>query len=149
MKKIFLMLALALPLFASAQLPQVEKLNNKYSNTEGVTAMTIDKQMISMFIGGAANLDFIDSISIIMTESAEHVQAIANDANKVIKKLNAETLITADNEGQRVGVYYLKDGDIFTNIFVTIKEASEAGFIAINGEIPQENIDELIQMVNQ
>ena len=137
-----------LPIMAMAQLPHFAKLGEKYNGMEGVTAMTINKQMISMFAGENADFDFVDEIQILLSEDAGIASNIVKDAKKAVKKSKIEELVSANDDGATVTVYTKSDGDIFTDLVVVVENEDPSGFIVITGDIPQEKISEIIKIAN-
>ena len=137
-----------LPIMAMAQLPHFAKLGEKYNGMEGVTAMTINKQMISMFAGENANFDFVDEIQILLSEDAGVASNIIKDAKKAVKKSKIEELVSANEDGATFTVYTKSDGDIFTDIVVVVENEDPSGFIVITGDIPQEKISEIVKIAN-
>ena len=133
---------------AMAQLPHFSKLNEKYNGQDGVTAMTINKQMISMFAGGDANFDFVDEIQILLSEDTDVANSIVKDAKKAVKKSKVEELVSANDDGATFTIYTKSDGDIFTDIVVIIENEDPSGFIVITGDIPQDKISEIVKIAN-
>ena len=137
-----------LPIMAMAQLPHFAKLGEKYNGMEGVTAMTVNKQMISMFAGENADFDFVDEIQILLCEDADVAKSIVKDAKKAVKKSKIEELVSANEDGATFTVYTKSDGDIFTDIVVVVENEDPSGFIVITGDIPQEKISEVVKIAN-
>ncbi len=137
-----------LPIMAMAQLPHFAKLGEKYNGMEGVTAMTVNKQMISMFAGENADFDFVDEVQILLCEDADVAKSIVKDAKKAVKKSKIEELVSANEDGATFTVYTKSDGDIFTDIVVVVENEDPSGFIVITGDIPQEKISEIVKIVN-
>ena len=137
-----------LPIMAMAQLPHFAKLGEKYNGMEGVTAMTINKQMIAMFAGENADFDFVDEIQILLCEDADVAKSIVKDAKKAVKKSKIEELVSANEDGATFTVYTKSDGDIFTDIVVVVENEDPSGFIVITGDIPQEKISEIVKIAN-
>ena len=133
---------------AMAKLPHFAKLGEKYNGMEGVTAMTVNKQMISMFAGENADFDFVDEIQILLCEDAGVASNIVKDAKKAIKKSKIEELVSANEDGATFTVYTKRDGDIFTDIVVVVENEDPSGFIVITGDIPQEKISEVVKIAN-
>jgi hypothetical protein len=133
---------------AMAQLPHFAKLGEKYNGMEGVTAMTVNKQMISMFAGENADFDFVDEIQILLCEDAGVASNIVKDAKKAVKKSKIEELVSANEDGATFTVYTKSDGDIFTDIVVLVENEDPSGFIVITGDIPQEKISEIVKIAN-
>ena len=137
-----------LPIMAMAQLPHFAKLGEKYNGMEGVTAMTVNKQMIAMFAGENADFDFVDEIQILLCEDADVAKSIVKDAKKAVKKSKIEELVSANEDGATFTVYTKSDGDIFTDIVVVVENEDPSGFIVITGDIPQEKISEIVKIAN-
>ncbi|MBQ1173593.1 MAG: DUF4252 domain-containing protein, partial [Alistipes sp.] len=121
MKHTILLVMMMLPIMAMAQLPHFAKLGDKYNGKEGVTAMTINKQMISMFAGENADFDFVDEVQILLCEDAGVASNIVKDAKKAVKKSKIEELVSANEDGATFTVYTKSDGDIFTDIVVVVE----------------------------
>ena len=137
-----------LPIMAMAQIPHFAKLGEKYNGMEGVTAMTINKQMIAMFAGENADFDFVDEVQILLCEDAGVASNIVKDAKKAVKKSKIEELVSANEDGATFTVYTKSDGDIFTDIVVVVENEDPSGFIVITGDIPQEKISEIVKIAN-
>ena len=137
-----------LPIMAMAQLPHFAKLGEKYNGMEGVTAMTVNKQMIAMFAGENADFDFVDEVQILLCEDAGVASNIVKDAKKAVKKSKIEELVSANEDGATFTVYTKSDGDIFTDIVVVVENEDPSGFIVITGDIPQEKISEIVKIAN-
>ena len=137
-----------LPIMAMAQLPHFAKLGEKYNGMEGVTAMTVNKQMIAMFAGENADFDFVDEVQILLCEDAGVASNIVKDAKKAVKKSKIEELVSANEDGATFTVYTKGEGDIFTDIVVVVENEDPSGFIVITGDIPQEKISEIIKIAN-
>ena len=148
MKRSILLVLMMLPIMAMAQLPHFAKLNEKYNGMEGVTAMTINKQMLAMFVGGNAEFDFIDEIQILLSEDAGVANNIVKDAKKAVKKSKIEELVSANDDGATFTVYTKSDGDIFTDLVVVVENEDPSGFVVITGDIPQEKISEVVKIAN-
>ena len=148
MKRFILLAMMMLPVMAMAQLPQFAKLGEKYNGVEGVTAMTVNKQMIAMFAGGNADLDFVDEIQILLSENADVANSIVKDAKRAVKKSKVDELISANDDGATFTIYTKSEGDIYTHIVIVVENESPSGFIVITGDIPQEKISEVVKIAN-
>ena len=137
-----------LPIMAMAQLPHFAKLGEKYNGMEGVTAMTVNKQMIAMFAGENADFDFVDEVQILLCEDAGVASNIVKDAKKAVKKSKIEELVSANEDGATFTVYTKSDGDIFTDIVVVVENEDPSGFVVITGDISQDKISEVVKIAN-
>lgn len=148
MKRTILLVMMMLPIMAMAQLPHFAKLGEKYNGMEGVTAMTVNKQMISMFAGENADFDFVDEVQILLCEDADVAKSIVKDTKKAVKKSKIEELVSANEDDATFTVYTKSDGDIFTDLVVVVENEDPSGFIVITGDIPQEKISEVVKIAN-
>ena len=148
MKRTILLVMMMLPIMAMAQLPHFAKLGEKYNGMEGVTAMTVNKQMIAMFAGENADFDFVDEIQILLCEDADVAKSIVKDAKKAVKKSKIEELVSANEDGATFTIYTKGENDIITNIVIVIENEDPSGFIVITGDIPQEKISEVVKIAN-
>ena len=148
MKRTILLVMMMLPIMAMAQLPHFAKLGEKYNGVEGVTAMTVNKQMIAMFAGENADFDYVDEVQILLCEDAHVAKSIVKDAKKAVKKSKIEELVSANEDGATFTVYTKSNGDIFTDIVVVVENEDPSGFIVITGDIPQEKISEIVKIAN-
>ena len=148
MKRSILLVLMMLPIMAMAQLPQFAKLNEKYEGMEGVTAMTINKQMISMFVGSNADFKFVDEVQILLSEDADVAAGVVKDAKKAVKKSKLEELISANDEGAVYTIYTKTVNDIIKNLVIIVENDSPSGFIVISGDITQDKISEVIKIAN-
>lgn len=148
MKRTILLVMMMLPIMAMAQLPHFAKLGEKYNGMEGVTAMTVNKQMIAMFAGENADFDFVDEIQILLCEDADVAKSIIKDAKKAVKKSKIEELVSANEDGATFTIYTKGEGDIFTDLVVVVENEDPSGFIVITGDIPQEKISEVVKIAN-
>ena len=148
MKRTILLVLMMLPIMAMAQLPHFAKLGEKYNGMEGVTAMTVNKQMIAMFAGENADFDFVDEVQILLCEDAGVASNIVKDAKKAVKKSKIEELVSANDDGATFTIYTKGENDIITNIVSVIENEDPSGFIVITGDIPQEKISEIVKIAN-
>lgn len=148
MKRSILLVLMMLPIMAMAQLPQFAKLNEKYEGKEGVTAMTINKQMISMFVGDSADFKFVDEVQILLSEDTDVAAGVVKDAKKAVKKSKLEELISANDEGAIYTIYTKTVNDIIKNLVIIVENDSPSGFIVISGDITQDKISEVIKIAN-
>ena len=148
MKRSILLVLMMLPIMAMAQLPQFAKLNEKYKGKEGVTAMTINKQMISMFVGSNADFKFVDEVQILLSEDADVAAGVVKGAKMAVKKSKLEELISANDEGAIYTIYTKTVNDIIKNLVIIVENDSPSGFIVISGDITQDKISEVIKIAN-
>ena len=148
MKRLILLSIMMLPFMAMAQLPHFSKIVDKYSESEGVTAMTVNKQMIEMFAGDNKDFDFVDEVQILLSENTETAKSIVDDAKKAVKKSKVEVLVSANEDGATFTIYTNKRDDIITHLVIIVENDSPSGFIVITGQITEDKIKEVVKIVN-
>ena len=148
MKRSILLVLMMLPIMTMAQLPQFDKAADKYDGKEGVTAMTINKQMIAMFAGGIDGIDMVDEVQILLSEDTNIAKSIIKDAKKAAKKSKVNEFISANNNGATFSVYTKSENDIITNIVVIVENDTPSGFIVISGNIPEDKIKDIVKLAN-
>ena len=148
MKRAILLVLIMLPIMAMAQLPEFAKLVDKYNSQESVTAMTINKQMISMFAGDNADFDFVDEIQLLLCEDADVANGIVKNAKKAVKKSKLEELISVNDDDRTLAVYTKGNEETLTHLVVIVENDDPSGFIVISGDIPQDKLNEVVKIAN-
>lgn len=148
MKRLILLAMTMLPMMAMAQLPHFAKLAEKYNGTEGVTAMSINKQMIALVAGSDASLDFVDDIQILLSENANIGASIIDDAKKAVKKSKVEELMSANQDGATYTIYTQREGSTLSNLIIIVENDTPSGFIVISGNIPEGKLNEVMEVIN-
>ena len=148
MKRLILLAMTMLPMMAMAQLPHFAKLTEKYNGAEGVTAMSINKQMIALVAGSDASLDFVDDIQILLSENANIGASIIDDAKKAVKKSKVEELMSANEDGATYTIYTQREGNTLSNLIIIVENDTPSGFVVITGNIPEEKLNEVVKVVN-
>ena len=148
MKRLISLAVMMLPIMAMAQLPHFAKLAEKYNGAEGVTAMSINKQMLTLVAGNDASLDFVDDIQILLSENANIGAEIIDDAKKAIKKSKVEELMSANKDGATLTIYTKREGSTLYNLIIIVENDTPSGFIVITGDIPEEKLNEVVKVVD-
>lgn len=148
MKRLISLTVMMLPIMAMAQLPHFAKLAEKYNGAEGVTAMSINKQMLTLVAGNDASLDFVDDIQILLSENANIGASIIDDAKKAVKKSKVEELMSANKDGATLTIYTKREGSTLYNLIIIVENDTPSGFIVITGDIPEEKLNEVVKVVD-
>lgn len=152
MKRFILLAIMLLPVSLMAQIPQFSKLAEKYGDNEAVTSVNLNKQMMAMFAGENEMIDNLDEIQVILTSDAAIAKKVLDDSKKIVKKIGAEELVSANDDGENFSVYTIRHDGNITNIIVAIDCTAtddESGVVVVSGSIPEERLGEAIQIVNQ
>lgn len=137
-----------MPFVAMAEVPGYTKLANKYNTAEGVTAITIDKNMIATFAGDVDSeaLDSVGKIDILLTEDATLAQNILKDAKSMAKKAKLEQTVSVNDEGSTVTIYMKSANDLVSDILLLIEDEGESGVVLISGEFTEEMVSEIVKI---
>lgn len=148
MKRFILLVMMIMPFVAMAEVPGYTKLANKYNTAEGVTAITIDKNMIAMFAGDVDSeaLDSVGKIDILLTEDATLAQNILKDAKSMAKKAKLEQTVSVNDEGSTVTIYMKSANDLVSDILLLIEDEGESGVVLISGEFTEEMVSEIVKI---
>ena len=152
MKRFILMAIMLLPVSLIAQIPQFSKLAEKYSDNDAVTSMTVDKQMMAMFAGDDEMINYLDEVQMVITSDATIADKILNESKKIVKRIDAEELISANEDGETVAIYIVKDGGNVVNIILLVDctaTSDDSGVIIVSGSIPEAILGEIVKVVNQ
>lgn len=152
MKRFILMAIMLLPVSLMAQIPQFSKLAEKYSDNDAVTSMTVDKQMMAMFAGDDEMMEYLDEVQMVITSDATIADKILDESKKIVKRIDAEELISANEDGETLAIYIVKDGGNVVNIILLVDctaTSDESGVIIVSGSIPEAILGEIVKVVNQ
>lgn len=146
------MAIMLLPVSLMAQIPQFSKLAEKYSDNDAVTSMTVDKQMMAMFAGDDEMMEYLDEVQMVITSDATIADKILDESKKIVKRIDAEELISANEDGETLAIYIVKDGGNVVNIILLVDctaTSDESGVIIVSGSIPEAILGEIVKVVNQ
>ena len=155
MKK-FILIALAALIGTSALAQDGKSIYNKYSEAEGVSAVYISSAMFKLMKkipdidleGESVNLGPIiktlTGMYIISSENPAINDDIKKDVDRFIKRGTYEMLMEAKEDGEVMRMYTMGNDAIVTGFVMMSYEQDECSFICINGEMPREALEELI-----
>lgn len=152
MKRFILMAIMLLPVSLMAQIPQFSKMAEKYSGNDAVTSMTVNKQMMAMFAGDNEMMEYLDEIQILLTSDTVTANKILAESKKIVKRIDAEEFISANDGGETFSIYTIKEGGNVTNIIIVADctaTSDESGVIIVSGSIPEEMLSEVVNVINQ
>lgn len=155
MKQLYILVAmLLLSITAAAQ--DGRSLYNKYSDYDNVEAVYISPAMFRL-IGKIPDVEMNDEsvnlgpiikslsgLYILSIKEDSIAQDLADDVNRFIKKGQYELLMEAKDNGEVTRMYTVGD-DFTVNSFVMLaREGDEVNFICIDGNIPRDQLEDLI-----
>lgn len=146
MKRIISLMLMVLPLSAMAQIPEFTKLVSEYTLDESVTTVNIDKNLIAMMGAEMEGLENIELIELIMTEDKSLGDKIVAKTHKIAKKNDAQVLVSHSSTEDDITVYALGNNDEITHIILAIHTEDQYGAAVITGNIPIEEIGNLIHI---
>ena len=149
MRRFIALIAMLLPLMAIAQNPDFSKLTKKYADNDKVIVMNLSQQQLMAFMDdddSAEDLKNIDSITLMMTEEKALGEEIFKTASKTIKRINAEEMLSTSDEEYNIRVYTTSNDDVITSVILSIISDEQSGLVIINGTIPSDELNNLIEL---
>lgn len=155
MKKISI-IATMLLISIAALAQDGKSIYNKYSDEKNVSAVYISPSMFKL-LGSIPDIDMPDGdvnlspyikemsgMYLIDSENPKINEALAADAQKMISKGRYELLMEAKDDGERVRIYIVPDGESITSFVMTATEPGECVFISIEGKMLRKDLEKLL-----
>lgn len=154
MKKFIVLIAMLLPLGAMATVPELNKIVDNYSATEGVTVVNLTGEMLKAQAGAAGAeaskyIEDIESLVILQSETADLSKKIVKQVDKTLKGVNLESLVDIQAEkDNRVRVLANRDGEVIADIIVFVTEGDEVALIVISGTLDESILGDMESGMN-
>nr|MBR2110205.1 DUF4252 domain-containing protein [Alistipes sp.] len=154
MKKFIVLIAMLLPLGAMATVPELNKIADNYSATEGVTVVNLTGEMLKAQAGAAGAdaskyIEDIESLVILQSETADLSKKIVKQVDKALKGVNLESLVDIQAEkDNRVRVLANRDGEVIADIIVFVTEGDEVALIMISGTLDESILGDMESGMN-
>ena len=154
MKKFIVLIAMLLPLGAMATVPELNKIVDNYSATEGVTVVNLTGEMLKAQAGAAgadANkyIEDIESLVILQSETADLSKKIVKQVDKALKGVNLESLVDIQAEkDNRVRVLANRDGEVIADVIVFVTDGDEVALIVISGTLDESILGDMQSGMN-
>lgn len=154
MKKIIVLIAMLLPIGAMATVPELNKVIDDYSSTEGVTVVNLTGEMLRAqagAVGTEANeyIDNIESLVILQSDTANLTKKISKQVDKALRGVNLESLVDIQAEvDNRVRVFANRDGETIADIIVYVTDGDEVALIMISGTLDESIIGNMQSGMN-
>lgn len=143
MKKFIVLIAMLLPLGAMATVPELNKIVDDYSATEGVTVVNLTGEMLKAQAGAAGAdtskyIEDIESLVILQSDTANLSKKIVKQVDKALKGVNLESLVDIQAEkDNRVRVLANRDGEVIADVIVYVTDGDEVALIVISGTLDE------------
>lgn len=154
MKKFIVLITMLLPLGAMATVPELNKIVDDYSATEGVTVVNLTGEMLKAQAGAAgadANkyIEDIESLVILQSETADLSKKIVKQVDKALKGVDLENLVDIQAEkDNRVRVLANRDGEVIADIIVYVTDGDEVALIMISGTLDESILGDMQSGMN-
>ena len=154
MKKFIVLITMLLPLGAMATVPELNKIVDNYSATEGVTVVNLTGEMLKAQAGAAgadANkyIEDIESLVILQSETANLSKKIVKQVDKALKGVNLESLVDIQAEkDNRVRVLANRDGEVIADVIVYVTDGDEVALIMISGTLDESILGDMQSGMN-
>ena len=154
--KRFILIALAALFGAGAFAQDGKSIYNKYSEAENVSAVYISPAMFKLMKkvpdinleGESVNLGPIiktlTGMYIISSENPAINEDLKRDVDRFIRRGTYEMLMEAKDNGEVMRMYTMGNDRTVTGFVMMSYELDECNFICINGEMPRDALEELI-----
>ena len=154
--KRFILIALAALFGAGAFAQDGKSIYNKYSEAENVSAVYISPAMFKLMKkvpdinleGESVNLGPIiktlTGMYIISSENPAINEDLKKDVDRFISRGTYEMLMEAKDNGEVMRMYTMGSEKTVTGFVMMSYEQEQCNFIRINGEMPREALEELI-----
>ena len=155
MKKITLIATLFL-LCIAAFAQNGKTIYNKYSDEKNISAVYISPTMFKL-MGSIPDLEMPDGdvnltpyikemtgMYLIDSENPKVNAALADDAEKMVRNGKYELLLEAKDDGERVRIYIVPEGEFITSFVMTATEQNEYVFISLEGKLYRKNLEKLL-----
>jgi len=143
-----------LPFGAMATVPELNKIVDDYSSTEGVTVVNLTGEMLKAQAGAAAAdankyLEDIESLIILQSDTANLTKKISKQVDKALKGVNLESLVDIQAEkDNRVRVFANRDGETIADIVVYVTDGDEVALIMISGTLDESILGDMQSGIN-
>ena len=154
MKKFIVLITMLLPLGAMATVPELNKIVDNYSATEGVTVVNLTGEMLKAQAGAAGAdtskyIEDIESLVILQSETADLSKKIVKQVDKALKGVNLESLVDIQAEkDNRVRVLANRDGEVIADVIVYVTDGDEVALIMISGTLDESIIGDMQSGMN-
>lgn len=154
MKKFIVLITMLLPLGAMATVPELNKIVDNYSATEGVTVVNLTGEMLKAQAGAAGAeaskyIEDIESLVILQSETADLSKKIVKQVDKALKGVNLESLVDIQAEkDNRVRVLANRDGEVIADIIVFVTDGDEVALIMISGTLDESILGDMQSGMN-
>ena len=154
MKKFIVLIAMLLPLGAMATVPELNKIVDNYSATEGVTVVNLTGEMLKAQAGAAGAdaskyIEDIESLVILQSETADLSKKIVKQVDKALKGVNLESLVDIQAEkDNRVRVLANRDGEVIADVIVYVTDGDEVALIVISGTLDESILGDMQSGMN-
>lgn len=133
---------------------------DKFSNIEGVQAMTLDKSMLSMAaqMGGEVNLGnglegdalkAIDKLHIATGSSKTFAQLVEQDIATIKAGTTYKLVVEEKEEGERAAIFSRGDEKIITEILLFATEEGETSVVKIEGKFTPELLQSIVNKAEE
>lgn len=152
MKRFILLIALLLPMLASAQIPAIEKLSKEVKRQKGVEYESVGSFMLGMASKMApkeqrATFEMLDHIDMIVSEDNTYLATLETRLKAIIRDLGASFIAKTDEEKTTHEVYGVKSGGVFTQLIIITKgKAKGYAVTAMSGKIPENRLGEIAKL---
>ena len=152
MRRYILLLALLIPLVASAQIPAIVSLGKEASKQRGVEHTSVGSVMLGMAQTFAnkeqrATFKMLSNIEMIECKNSEYAPKLTEKVMAIVRSVGA-TYIGRQDDGKALNeLYGVKRGDVIQELIILVKSHSGGvSVVAMSGEIPTNRLAEIAKI---
>ena len=155
MKRLLILILLALPLRVMAQMPTIQELGKEAQKHKGVKHTSINSVMLGMAATFApkeqrAIFKMLKNIDLIECNNDDYAPQLTQQALKIAKQAGTKHLGTQDDGLARNEVYALQKGDTIVELIIlSYGHNGSVALTAMSGEIPVDSIEEISKIKPQ
>lgn len=153
MKTKALFIALAVMLSSIAVQAQSNSMFEKLSGNKDITSVFVSKALLSMvpdMDAGGVNVkafaNKLDRLEVYTSENKDAIKLMTSEADKLIKNNTYETLMSMQEDGEKVLFYAQKSGnDNFKELLMYVIEPDDCTIIRIIGNFTAADLQKMIE----
>ncbi len=146
MRRVILLAMTFLPIMSMAAIPELSSLVKRYENISGVTALTMNEEMLGMYGDEEGLSEGVDEIVILATENGTLAANISAEAMVIIQRINLPLLTTMSNGGADTKVYVRQSDGMITDLVFLGLNGSGGSMVIISGKLDPNMLEAFMQV---
>ncbi len=155
MKRLLILLLLALPLNSMAQMPAIQELGKEAQKQKNIKYVSVNNVMLGMAATFApkeqrATFKMLKNIDLIECRNDNYAPQLTEQVLKIAQQMGAKHIGTQADDFARNEVYALQQGDTIVELLIlSYGHTGGAAITAMSGEIPASRLEEISKIKPQ